>query len=207
MLDSKQAENIRKKIIGQIEKSFPEDKKEFARKQIEAMNPEELEKFLNQNKLIKTHQTSQECVFCSIISGNISSYKIDENSEAIAVLEINPYSKGHVLVIPKEHTPNYGKEPKNKIRELMEKISKTIKKNLKPKSITIANDNLFGHQVINIIPNYEGNELFSKDSTRQQIEPEELSTLKEILTQTTKKVIKSESKKLKEKIFLPKRIP
>lgn len=182
MLDSKQAENIRKKIIGQIEKSFPEDKKEFAKKQIEAMNSEELEKFLNQNKLIKTHQKSQECVFCSITSGNISSYKIDENSKAIAVLEINPYSKGHVLVIPQEHITSSDKIPVS-VFSLVKKISEKIKTKLKPKNIKIDSSNLFGHEIINIIPIYDDQTSLERLSITQ----EELSTLKEILTQTTKK--------------------
>ena len=108
MLTPEQTENIKKQLIQQIEKSFPEDRKTFAKSQIEVMNSEQLEEFLKQNKLIKTQNQGSapsipECVFCSIISEDINSYKIAENSKAIAVLEINPASKGHSLIIPKEH--------------------------------------------------------------------------------------------------------
>ncbi len=41
-------------------------------------------------------------VFSKIISGEIPSYKIAENEHFYAFLDINPVTKGHTLVIPKE---------------------------------------------------------------------------------------------------------
>lgn len=43
------------------------------------------------------------CIFCKIISGEISSYKIYENDKIVAFLDINPLVVGHVLVLPKNH--------------------------------------------------------------------------------------------------------
>ena len=43
------------------------------------------------------------CVFCAIAAGEIPSFKIYEDDVALAYLDINPCSEGHVLVIPKEH--------------------------------------------------------------------------------------------------------
>jgi histidine triad (HIT) family protein len=40
-------------------------------------------------------------VFTKIINGEIPSYKIAENDEFFAFLDINPNSKGHTLVVPK----------------------------------------------------------------------------------------------------------
>jgi histidine triad (HIT) family protein len=42
-----------------------------------------------------------DCVFCKIVSGDIPSYKVYETEETLAILDINPVAKGHVLVIPK----------------------------------------------------------------------------------------------------------
>jgi len=92
MLSEEQTEQIKKQIIKQIGTNFPEDKKQSAISQIETMNPEQFETFLKQNKMIK-ESTGQQCVFCSILFGDIPSYKIDENDKAISVLEINPVSK------------------------------------------------------------------------------------------------------------------
>lgn len=43
------------------------------------------------------------CIFCSIIVGDIPSHKVYEDDRFLAFLDIFPASKGHTLVIPKEH--------------------------------------------------------------------------------------------------------
>ena len=44
------------------------------------------------------------CVFCAIAAGEIPSFKIYEDEFALAYLDINPFSRGHTLVIPKSHS-------------------------------------------------------------------------------------------------------
>ncbi|MBR4328106.1 MAG: HIT domain-containing protein, partial [Bacteroidales bacterium] len=41
-------------------------------------------------------------IFSRIIAGEIPCYKIAENDEFFAFLDINPIAKGHTLVVPKE---------------------------------------------------------------------------------------------------------
>ncbi|HIQ51134.1 MAG TPA: HIT family protein [Nautiliaceae bacterium] len=48
----------------------------------------------------------EECIFCKIVKGEIPSYKVFENEKVIAILDINPANKGHILVIPKNHSEN-----------------------------------------------------------------------------------------------------
>ena len=43
-------------------------------------------------------------IFTKIISNEISSYKVSENENFLAFLDISPLAKGHVLVIPKKET-------------------------------------------------------------------------------------------------------
>ncbi len=45
-----------------------------------------------------------DCVFCAIAAGEIPSFKIYEDDIVLAYLDINPFSKGHTLVIPKAHS-------------------------------------------------------------------------------------------------------
>jgi histidine triad (HIT) family protein len=47
-----------------------------------------------------------DCIFCKIVSGEIPSHKIDEDERTIAFMDINPWTRGHALVIPKEHSRN-----------------------------------------------------------------------------------------------------
>ena len=44
-----------------------------------------------------------DCVFCGIAEGEIPSFKVYEDEQVLAYLDINPFAKGHTLVIPKEH--------------------------------------------------------------------------------------------------------
>jgi len=44
-----------------------------------------------------------ECLFCKIIAGEIPCFKIHEDVETFAFLDINPSAPGHTLVIPKKH--------------------------------------------------------------------------------------------------------
>lgn len=55
-----------------------------------------------------------DCIFCKIIKGEVPSYKVYENENFLAFIDINPQSPGHIQVIPKEHyrwvwdVPNVG---------------------------------------------------------------------------------------------------
>lgn len=44
------------------------------------------------------------CVFCAIAEGEIPSFKVYEDDLVLAYLDINPFTRGHTLVIPKAHT-------------------------------------------------------------------------------------------------------
>lgn len=214
MLTEEQTKNLKSQLIRHIESSFPKEKKQFAISQIEAMDSEQLEEFLIKNNLIKKDksgklQQTEHCVFCSIVSGDIKSYKIAENSKAIAVLEINPLSRGHAIIIPKEHITSEKELPKQ-IHSLAKKVSSLIKSKLKPEEVNIENLNILGHEIINIIPFYGEVSV----SERKPAAPEELVELQEILTKKPiikmKKPIEKKKKiieKFEEIFWLPKRIP
>ena len=68
----------------------------------------ELQKFLStlspeQIEFLKSQQKQQQCLFCSLIEWQISQYRIYEDNSFIGILDINPGSKGHVIIIPKKH--------------------------------------------------------------------------------------------------------
>jgi len=45
-----------------------------------------------------------DCIFCAIAAGEIPCFKVYEDELVLAYLDINPFSKGHTLVIPKTHS-------------------------------------------------------------------------------------------------------
>ena len=44
-----------------------------------------------------------DCIFCKIASGKVPSFKVYEDAEFVAFLDISPVVLGHTLVIPKKH--------------------------------------------------------------------------------------------------------
>jgi len=46
---------------------------------------------------------SDDCVFCSIIAGDIPGRIVAETDDAIAFLDANPMAPGHTLVVPRTH--------------------------------------------------------------------------------------------------------
>lgn len=46
-----------------------------------------------------------ECVFCEVIAGTLASSRVYEDEHLLALMDIQPATRGHLLVIPKAHTP------------------------------------------------------------------------------------------------------
>lgn len=65
-----------------------------------------------------------DCIFCKIAAGEIPSRKIYEDKDLIAIMDLNPTSKGHSLIIPKKHCTNiYDID-----EDIAAKVMKTAKK-------------------------------------------------------------------------------
>ncbi len=47
-----------------------------------------------------------DCIFCKIVAGELPAQKVDEDENTIAFMDINPWTRGHALVVPRTHTPN-----------------------------------------------------------------------------------------------------
>ncbi len=44
-----------------------------------------------------------DCIFCKIVAGEVPSTRVDEGERAIAFMDVSPATRGHVLVVPREH--------------------------------------------------------------------------------------------------------
>jgi histidine triad (HIT) family protein len=49
---------------------------------------------------------AEDCIFCKIVAGEIPAERVDEDEHTIAFMDLNPWTRGHALVIPREHSPN-----------------------------------------------------------------------------------------------------
>lgn len=46
---------------------------------------------------------SGDCLFCKILAGEIPATIVGEDERTVAIMDINPATRGHVLVIPRRH--------------------------------------------------------------------------------------------------------
>lgn len=102
------------------------------------------------------------CVFCKILNNEINSYTIFEDKIIRVILDINPISNGHILIIPKKHCENIkdiNLETMNHINVIIKKMYKHINNKLNPEGITITQNNGFGqdikHYHVHMIPKYK----------------------------------------------------
>ncbi len=51
---------------------------------------------------------SDDCIFCSIVDGEIPARTVHETGDVLAFLDANPLARGHTLVIPKPHAHRVG---------------------------------------------------------------------------------------------------
>jgi histidine triad (HIT) family protein len=72
-------------------------------------------------------------IFTKIISGEIPSYKVAENDDFIAFLDINPNAKGHTLVVPKKEVNKLFDLSRDEYQKLMDfsyTVAKALEKTL-----------------------------------------------------------------------------
>ncbi|HNU81179.1 MAG TPA: HIT family protein [bacterium] len=64
------------------------------------------------------------CLFCKIIAGEIPSFKVYEDGQVLAFLDIAPVHKGHLLVVPKRHYANLEEIPDEELQSLITVVKK-----------------------------------------------------------------------------------
>lgn len=206
-LTKEQINSLKEQLSEQI-KHLPEEQKRAAQEQINSLSPEALEIMLKQSQSKEKAQKEQS-IFRSIISKEIPSITIDENKHALAVLDINPISKGHAIIIPKQPAKTSMELP-NQALTLAKKLSKRIISKLKANSTEIQTEFKFGEIIVNIIPIYE--EKLHLGSPRTQVNKEELEKIAQKLRPQKKKpkkeIRKEEPKPAPSEIIkLPRKIP
>lgn len=107
----------------------------------------------------------QNCIFCKIIKGEIPSKKVYDDSNFVGILDKNPGSKGHVLLLPKKHVqimPQLGAELCGELGVAAKKVSEKLKGALgvSSTSVFVANGAVAGQQaphfMLHIIPRKSG---------------------------------------------------
>ena len=73
------------------------------------------------------------CIFCKIVAGEIPSHTTYEDENCKVILDINPATKGHSIIIVKDHYDNFFELPEEKAAEVI-KVAKIMSKKKKIRS-------------------------------------------------------------------------
>ncbi len=123
------------------------------------------------------------CIFCKIIEGTIPSIKVYEDEHVLAFMDIAPATKGHVLLIPKNHCENIYDLTEVEASNLFAaapRIANALKDEFKPAGMNLLQNNgAFAGQTVfhfhlNFIPRYNDSDgfqpTFEKDESAFTVE-------------------------------------
>jgi histidine triad (HIT) family protein len=102
-------------------------------------------------------------IFTKIINGEISAYKIAEDENFLAFLDVNPNAKGHTLCIPKQEVNKLFDMPEDQYTGLMQfarKVAIALEKTVPCKRVGVAVVGLeVPHAHVHLIPLNEMDEM------------------------------------------------
>ena len=105
------------------------------------------------------------CIFCKIANGEIPSKTLFEDEKVRVFLDLGPATKGHCLVVPKDHYADLFEVPADTLAasfETAQKIGARLKEKLHADGVNIVQNNgaaagqTVAHFHVHVIPRYEG---------------------------------------------------
>ncbi len=109
-----------------------------------------------------------DCIFCKIIAGEIPCFKVHEDDDTLAFMDINPAGEGHALVIPKEHAADVHSVSDAAIAATVltaKRVATAVQKTLNPQGINLVQCNgpaaaqsVF-HFHMHVLPRRQGDDL------------------------------------------------
>lgn len=135
----------------------------------------------------------ENCIFCKIANGEIPSKSIYEDEDFNVILDLGPATRGHALILPKEHAANLFELPDEtaqKIMVLAKKLGRQMMENLKADGLNLVQNNgeaagqTVHHFHLHLIPRYQddGQHILwePKESAPEQLEEIKNTILKNI---------------------------
>jgi histidine triad (HIT) family protein len=105
----------------------------------------------------------RDCVFCKIVRDEATSYRICENELSLSILDINPFSEGHCLVIPKRHVAwwhDLTEEESQSLFALARTTARMIKKAYRPDFVAMyVRGRRIPHTHLFLVPTFNGDPL------------------------------------------------
>lgn len=107
----------------------------------------------------------EDCVFCRIANGEIPSRTLYEDERFRVILDLNPATKGHALILPKEHAADLyelSDETAAAAMVLAKKMALNLREKLRCDGLNLVQNNgetagqTVSHFHVHLIPRYQG---------------------------------------------------
>lgn len=110
-------------------------------------------------------KTDPECTFCRIVDGSLAATVVRDTEDVLAIMDLYPATRGHLLVMPKSHIEDVFSMPEDLSGRLMAHatmLAKVIQRQLAPVGMNLiqasggaAGQTIF-HFHLHVVPRYEG---------------------------------------------------
>jgi histidine triad (HIT) family protein len=111
---------------------------------------------------------AEDCIFCKIVAGQIPAQIVDEDEQTLALMDIAPATRGHALVIPKQHASDLweiDEEQFAAVARAAHRLAQRVKGRLDPDGVNLINScrpqawQTVFHLHVHVIPRYSGDPL------------------------------------------------
>ena len=111
---------------------------------------------------------ADDCIFCRIIAGELPSERVDEDEHTVAFMDLNPWTRGHALVVPRRHSRNLYEIEESDLRHsavASKRLALRMRERLRCDGVNLINaceaaawQSVF-HFHVHVIPRYEDDPL------------------------------------------------
>jgi histidine triad (HIT) family protein len=124
---------------------------------------------------------ADDCIFCKIVAGELPAEIVDEDEHTVSFMDINPWTRGHALVIPRNHSRNLldiEADDLANVAAAAQRLARRMKERLGCDGVNLLNSSepaawqTVFHFHAHVIPRYEDDPLKLPGSPRQPAEGE-----------------------------------
>ena len=108
------------------------------------------------------------CLFCGIVAGEVPAQIVDSDPYTVAFMDINPATKGHALVVPREHSEDLMDVSDDDLERTMvaaRRLARRMREVLDPDGFNVLNScgaaawQTVFHFHVHVVPRYEDDPL------------------------------------------------
>jgi histidine triad (HIT) family protein len=131
----------------------------------------------------------EDCIFCMVLRGEIPSEQIYEDEHAVAVLDINPWTRGHAVVFPRKHAKDLFEIEDDELQHVAvaaKRVAAKVRDTLDCDGVNLLQSNgraawqTIFHLHVHVIPRYDDDPL-ELPTHPQRAEPEELAEVAAVI--------------------------